>query len=66
MKYLVFCSCGHTLEDHGPGGCTDATAGPCGCHRDQIGALEAAVDRVKTDAVATWRSPGEPGDAITA
>jgi hypothetical protein len=65
MKYLVFCACGHTLEDHVPGGCTDSANGPCGCPRDQLGALEAAVDRAKTEG-AIYRSSGDHSETISA
>ena len=66
MKYLVFCSCGHSLEDHRPEGCGNRTAGPCGCRRDQGGALDDAIERAKIDAVASWRGADEPSDVINA
>ena len=50
MKYLVECSCGHTLERHGAGGCRGEAGFACACRRDQEGALETAIDAVRSDA----------------
>jgi len=46
MKYLVFCSCGHSLEQHGQDGCSGSPG--CGCPRDPGLALEAAIDDVRS------------------
>ncbi len=49
MKYLVFCPCGHSLDRHGDGGCDGEQRARCSCALDQRNALEAAIDRVRTD-----------------
>lgn len=64
MKYLVFCSCGHSLEEHDGEGCSNATLRPCGCRLDQLSALDSAVEQAKTEAVTTWRSPSESNAPI--
>jgi hypothetical protein len=64
MKYLVFCSCGHSLEDHESEGCAHAAGGPCACRRDPSAALDAAIERAKTDGLATWRAADQPSDII--
>jgi len=46
VKYLVYCTCGHNLERHGPEGCGGADgirSGKCGCAFDQRDALDAAI-----------------------
>jgi hypothetical protein len=46
VKYLVFCTCGHSLERHGPDGCTGPDVNPplpCLCRFDQRDALESAI-----------------------
>jgi hypothetical protein len=49
MKYLVFCPCGHALDRHGSGGCSGEQRDPCSCPFDQRRALDAAIDRVRSD-----------------
>ena len=66
MKYLVSCSCGHSLEDHDGEGCSNTAMGPCACRLDQLSALDTAIERAKTEAVATWRSPSESSDSVGA
>ena len=51
MENLVLCPCGHTLSLHEYAGCVGDRARPCGCARDRHGALEAAIDSVKTSPV---------------
>jgi hypothetical protein len=51
VKYLVFCSCGHSLERHGADGCAGADAPqplPCPCPKDQAAALDAAIAEART------------------
>jgi hypothetical protein len=51
MKYLVFCTCGHSLERHGADGCEGADSRPqvpCACPNDQAAALDAAVDEARS------------------
>jgi hypothetical protein len=48
MKYLVFCTCGHALDQHGEGGCAGESGRGCACVRDPGRALEAAVDDVRS------------------
>jgi hypothetical protein len=59
MKYLVFCPCSHSLEAHAPEGCEGERGISCPCRHDQIGALNAAIDRARVDAVAVWHKPEE-------
>ena len=47
MKYLVFCTCGHSMERHAVAGCESADVQPwfpCGCKKDQMQALDSAID----------------------
>jgi hypothetical protein len=50
MKYLVFCSCGHSIERHGAEGCagTDSPPVPCACPNDQGAALDAAIAEARS------------------
>lgn len=66
MKYLVSCSCGHSLEDHNGEGCTNATRGPCACRLDHLSALDTAIERARTEAAPAWRSPSESIDSVSA
>ena len=51
MKYLVFCSCGHSLERHGAEGCEgddSRHAAPCPCPNDQGAALDSAIAEARS------------------
>jgi hypothetical protein len=47
MKYLVFCTCGHGLDRHVPGGCAGDGFLPCACVNDEEGALESAIEQAR-------------------
>ena len=64
VKYLVYCPCGHSLELHAAEGCSGERGVACPCPQDQLGALNAAVDRARDEAVAVWRKPEEVGADI--
>jgi hypothetical protein len=57
MKYLVFCTCSHNLEKHSPEGCSGDRDLGCPCRLDQVGALNAAIERARNEATAIWRKP---------
>jgi hypothetical protein len=59
MKYLVFCTCAHSLELHAPEGCAGDRGLRCGCPLDQVGALSSAIDRARNEATAAWHRPDE-------
>ena len=59
MKYLVYCTCSHSLERHSPDGCSGERRLGCPCRLDQVGALNAAIDRARNEATAIWRKPDE-------
>jgi hypothetical protein len=49
MNYLISCSCGHTLEQHGiHDGC-----GRCACPRNRLAALDSVIDKIRTDSRAS-------------
>jgi hypothetical protein len=48
MKYLVFCSCGHGLDRHSPGGCDGDGRFGCRCRCDQETALETALEHARS------------------
>jgi hypothetical protein len=65
MKYLVFCTCGHTMERHGAAGCEGADAQPwfpCACKNDQARALDSAVEDARKH---PWGRP-QPVEALEA
>ncbi len=66
MKYLIFCSCGHSLEHHGNEGCAGTSSDPCRCGRDAAAALESAVALVNDEALTAWRTAAEGGEAESA
>ncbi len=51
MDNLVLCPCGHNLTQHDYAGCAGDRLRKCPCERDRHGALEAAVDSVRTNSV---------------
>lgn len=59
MKYLIFCTCLHSLEQHSPEGCAGDHNLGCACRLDQVGALSAAIERARNEANAVWRKPEE-------
>ena len=48
MDNLVLCPCGHSLAHHDYAGCVGDRIRRCTCPRDGHGALEAAVESVRT------------------
>jgi hypothetical protein len=58
MDNLVLCPCGHALSNHDYAGCSGDRARGCACARDRYGALEAAVDSVKTAPVYSTYATG--------
>jgi len=48
MKYLVFCSCAHALDRHGPAGCAGDGHMPCACRNDQERALDSAIEHARS------------------
>ncbi|MDB5027484.1 MAG: hypothetical protein JWO66_1173 [Candidatus Eremiobacteraeota bacterium] len=46
MRYLVSCTCGHTVERHDSEGC-GGYGDRCWCGKDAAGALEAAVEHAR-------------------
>jgi hypothetical protein len=63
MKYLVSCTCGHSLERHGLRGCAGDGSRACTCERDPGRALEAAIDDVRSRPWATPEAVSSAGDA---
>ncbi|HZO93699.1 MAG TPA: hypothetical protein VFB22_07995 [Candidatus Baltobacteraceae bacterium] len=59
MKYLVSCTCGHALDRHDAFGCGGDGRMPCGCGRDQEGALDAAIEHARTHPWGAWRPQTE-------
>jgi len=59
MKYLVLCTCSHSLESHASEGCAGERSQGCACRLDQLGALNAAIDSARVDAATAWRKPGD-------
>ncbi len=51
MKYLVLCTCGHSLANHDVQGCRGEVRALCECRRDGGQALEAAIEQAR---VSPW------------
>jgi hypothetical protein len=54
MKYLVICSCGHSMERHDAAGGCSGESGDCICTYTDEGALEAAIAQAK---IQPWFTP---------
>ena len=52
--YLIFCTCGHALDRHGPEGCGGEGNLACRCLNDHEGALESAIERAR---IHPWGTP---------
>ncbi len=64
INRLVVCACGHPMDRHGPLGCTGDTRTRCECVRDEVRALDAAIDAARN---APWgnKSPSDDDPAAS-
>jgi hypothetical protein len=61
MKYLVYCTCGHAMDRHGPEGCSgEPPMDGCRCPNSETAALDAAIDHARRH---PW--DGHPGFAVS-
>lgn len=62
MKYLVMCSCGHSMDRHDPSGGCDGDSDTCACPQTEEGALEAAIAQAR---IQPWFTPASRGSVAT-